>query len=62
MRKATKMPKNLHGKKLTAHEHVIWKSAFESAKQSGADNPGAVATAAVNKYRAGKPGKGFKKR
>jgi len=56
------MPKNLHGKKLTAHEHVIWKSAFESAKQSGADNPGAVATAAVNKYRAGKPGKGFKKR
>uniref|UniRef100_A0A6M3LL19 Uncharacterized protein n=1 Tax=viral metagenome TaxID=1070528 RepID=A0A6M3LL19_9ZZZZ len=55
------MPKELHGKKLTSHEHNLWKSAYESAQAGGAQEPGAVATAAVKKQRAKKK-KGFKKR
>lgn len=57
------MPKTMHGKRLTAHEHEIWRNAFESARKSGAREPGAVATAAVKKYRAGgKSKKSFKRR
>jgi len=46
------MPNVLKGKRMTEHEEEIWRSAFESAKKSGMDSPGAVATAAVLKYRA----------
>jgi hypothetical protein len=48
------MPRTLGGKRMTAHEHEIWKSAFESAKRNHAGNPGAIATSAVQKYRAAK--------
>ena len=53
------MPKTLHGKKLTKKEHKSWKGAYEGAQRSGADEPGAVATALINKMRRKK---GFKKR
>lgn len=46
------MPRKMQGKQLTAHEHEIWQSAFESAKRDGVRSPGAVATSAVKKYRA----------
>jgi len=45
------MPKKLHGKKLTAHEHEIWKKARNAARAQGARSPEAVATAAVKKSR-----------
>ena len=45
------MPKVLLGKKLTPHEHRMWRKTFASAKRSGATSPGAVATAAVKKAR-----------
>ncbi len=48
------MPRTLDGKRMTAHEHELWKSAFESARRDGARNPGAIATSAVQKYRAAK--------
>ena len=47
------MPKELHGQKLTAHEHEIWEKAFKAA-QGKSHSAGAVATAAVKKYREGK--------
>ena len=52
------MPRSLHGKKLSKKEHDLWKGAYEGS-QGSADNPGAVATAAVKKYRRKK--KGFRK-
>jgi len=46
------MPKVINGKRLTSHEHEIWRRAYESASRDpNIDNPGAVATAAVEKYR-----------
>jgi len=54
------MPATLHGKKLTPHEHEIWRSAYQNAKQNGMDSPGAVATAAVKAHRS-KGRKKFKK-
>jgi len=48
------MPRTLNGKQMTAHEHEIWKSAFARAKHEGMQNPGAVATSAVQKYRVAK--------
>lgn len=54
-----KIPKKLHGKKLSKKEHEIWKGAYEGAQQSGAREPGAVATAQVKKHR---QKKGFKKK
>ena len=52
------MPKNPAGRKLSKKEHDLWKGAY-AGSQGSADNPGAVATAAVKKYRRKK--KGFKK-
>lgn len=42
------MPKIIDGKPLTRHEEDIWTKAFE------ASHSGAIATAAVQKYRAGR--------
>lgn len=44
------MPKKLHGKKLSAKEHRIWRKAHAASKGK-ARSPGAVATAAVKKHR-----------
>jgi len=46
------MPRILKGKRMTEHEEEIWRSAYEGAKKSKADEPGAVATSAVLKHRA----------
>jgi hypothetical protein len=40
------MPKSIRGRKLTAHEHEIWKAAY------AASGKGTVATAAVKKSMA----------
>jgi len=46
------MPRSLNGKKLTAHEHEIWRRAYESARRNPEiDEPGGVATNAVKQYR-----------
>lgn len=45
------MPKIIDGKALTRHEHEIWKAAFDNSKD------GAIATAAVQKYRSGREDK-----
>lgn len=42
------MPKVIDGKALTRHEHEIWKAAYDNSRD------GAIATAAVQKYRAGR--------
>lgn len=50
------MPMILRGENLTEHEHDIWKSVFEDAKKEGINEPGAVASAAVIKYRTRRAG------
>ena len=49
------MPKEINGQKMTGHEEEIWEKAFKAA-QGKSHSAGAVATAAVQKYRQGKKG------
>jgi len=49
------MPQVIDRKALTAAEHKHWKTVFDAAKNDpNVDNPGAVATAAIQKSRAKK--------